>query len=108
MKWLLLLTKRNFKKISFLFILLLIPTVSLVITQMTRNAGISKVGYVCDGKEDEMTSDIFDTLSEGAGILSMKQYNTAKITNVNAAKIGDALYTCKIASIAQNKIKIVL
>lgn len=78
MKWLLLLTKRSFKKLSFIFILLLMPAVTLAITQMTRDSGILDIGYVCDGEPDAVTEEIFHTLSRDGGILEFVPYNSVE------------------------------
>lgn len=67
----LLLTKRNFKKLSFIFILLLIPAVTLVASFMTKEEGtVMNIGYVCDGTPDVSTLKVLERLEQEDSMMS--------------------------------------
>ncbi|MBE6650972.1 MAG: ABC transporter permease [Ruminococcaceae bacterium] len=75
MKWFLLLTKRNFKKPSFIFILLLIPCVTLALMYITsRDTSVMHIGYTCEDEPTESTDKLFHALEENDGILAFKHY----------------------------------
>lgn len=75
MKWFMLLTKRNFKKPSFIFILLLIPIVTLAIALTTSiDPSVMHIGYTCDGSPEKSTKELFASLENDSGIISFKYY----------------------------------
>lgn len=77
MKWFLLLTKRNFKKLSFVFILLLIPAITLAMGLTTqKDSSMLRIGYTCTGKPTESTQQVFDALKSDDGMLSFKYYDS--------------------------------
>ena len=76
MRWFLLFTKRNFKKLSFLLILLLIPTVTLLMSAISdRDSAVVRIGYCCDGSAKDSTMDVFEQLKNDRGIISFIRFD---------------------------------
>lgn len=75
MKWFLLFTKRNFKKISFIVVLLLIPIVTFGISVATNDSSIMRVGYCCEGEAKSSTEDIFLQLKNDPGMIDFGYYD---------------------------------
>ena len=79
MKWFLLLTKRNFKKPSFIFILLFIPLVTLAMTIVTsRDPSVIKIGYTCEGEMKKSTKELFLALEKDEKTIDFKGFDNEK------------------------------
>ena len=79
MKWFVLLTKRNFKKPSFIFILLLIPVVTLAVTLITsRDTSVMHIGYTCEDTPADSTRELFTSFEKDSGIIAFRHYTDEK------------------------------
>lgn len=93
LKWLFLLTKRLYKKLTFLFILLLIPvSVALISLSAEEDSGFVTVALALEDKNDAVAMDIAKELSEGSELVhfaicseknqAMEMINTGKADSV--------------------------
>ena len=93
LKWLFLLTKRLYKKLTFLFILLLIPvSVALISLSAEEDSGFVTVALALEDKNDAIAMDIAKELSEGSELVhfaicfeknqAMEMINTGKADSV--------------------------
>ena len=93
LKWLFLLTKRLYKKLTFLFILLLIPvSVALISLSAEEDSGFVTVALALEDKNDAIAMDIAQELSKGSELVhfalcsdknqAMEMINTGKADSV--------------------------